>query len=52
MGETRNVYSILICKPEGNTLLEKPRRIVEDDIKMSLKENRVGRCGPEASGSG
>jgi hypothetical protein len=34
MGETRNVYRILVEKPEGKI----PRRRWEDNIKMDLRE--------------
>jgi len=32
--------------------LERPRRRWEDNIKMDLKSNRVGRCGLDSSGPG
>jgi hypothetical protein len=38
MGEGRNVYSVLVGKPEGKRLLERPRRRWEDGIKMDLRE--------------
>jgi hypothetical protein len=38
VGETRNAYSLLIRKAERKSLLEKPRRQWEDDIKMDIKE--------------
>jgi hypothetical protein len=31
LGETRNVYKILVVKPEGKTSLERPRRRWEDN---------------------
>jgi hypothetical protein len=34
MGERRNVYRVLVGKPEG----ERPRRRWEDGIKMDLRE--------------
>jgi hypothetical protein len=37
MGEGRNVYMVLVGKPEGNIPLERPRRRWEDGIKMDLK---------------
>jgi hypothetical protein len=37
IGEGRNVYRILVGKPEGKTL-ESPRRRWEDGIKMDLGE--------------
>jgi hypothetical protein len=39
MGETRNVYKILVGKPEGKRPLGKPRRRRLDTIKMDLREN-------------
>jgi hypothetical protein len=38
MGEGRNVYRVLVGKPEGNRPLERPRRRWEDGIKMDLSE--------------
>jgi hypothetical protein len=37
MGEGRNMYRVLVGKPEGKRPLERPRRIWEDGIKMYLK---------------
>jgi hypothetical protein len=42
MGEGRNVYRLLMGKPEGKRPLERPRRRWEDGIKMDLRE--IG-CG-------
>jgi hypothetical protein len=42
MGEGRNVYRVMVGKPEGKTPLERPRRIWEDGIKMDLGEIRWG----------
>ena len=42
MGERRDVYRVLVRKPEGKRSLERPRRRWEDNIKMDLQE--VG-CG-------
>jgi hypothetical protein len=42
MGERRIVYRILVGKFEGKRALERPRRRLEDNIKMDLQE--VG-CG-------
>jgi hypothetical protein len=38
MGETRNVYRILVGKPEGKRPLGRPIRRWVDNIKMDLKE--------------
>jgi hypothetical protein len=42
MGEGRNVYRVLVGKPEGKRPLGRPRRRCEDGIKMDLRE--IG-CG-------
>jgi len=42
MGERRDVYRVLVEKPEGKRQLGKPRRRWENNIKMDLQE--VG-CG-------
>jgi hypothetical protein len=38
MGEGRNVYRVLVGKPEGKRPLGRPRRRWEDGIKMDLRE--------------
>jgi hypothetical protein len=38
MGEGRGVYRALVGKPEGKSLLRRPRRRWEDNIKMDLRE--------------
>jgi hypothetical protein len=38
MDEMRNVYKILVGKPEGKTPLGRPRRMWEDSLKMDLKD--------------
>jgi hypothetical protein len=45
MGEGRNVYRVLVGKPEGKSPLERPRRRWEDGIKMDLRE--IGWGGVE-----
>jgi hypothetical protein len=45
MGEGRNVYRVLVGKPEGKRPLERPRRRWEDGIKMDLRESGVGGGG-------
>jgi hypothetical protein len=42
MGEGRNVYRVLMGKPEGKRSLERPRLRWEDGIKMDLGD--IG-CG-------
>jgi hypothetical protein len=42
MGEKRNVYRILVGKPEGKRPLGKPRRRWVDNIKIDLKRDRMG----------
>jgi hypothetical protein len=38
MGEGRNVYRVLVGKPEGRRPLVRPRRRWEDRIKMDFRE--------------
>jgi hypothetical protein len=38
MGEQRNVYRLLVGKPEGKRPLGRPRRRWMDNIKMNLLE--------------
>jgi hypothetical protein len=38
MGEKRNVYRLLVRKPEGKRLLGRPRRRWIDNTKMDLLE--------------
>jgi hypothetical protein len=38
MGEKRNVYRLLVGKPEGKRPLGRPRRRRMDNIKMDLLE--------------
>jgi hypothetical protein len=37
MGAKRNVYTLLVGKPEGRTPLGKPRRMRVNNIKMDLR---------------
>jgi hypothetical protein len=49
MGEKRNVYRLLVGKPEGKTPLGRPRRRWMDNIKKDLLEigvNVVDWIGP------
>jgi hypothetical protein len=41
MGEGRGVYRVLVGRPQGKRLLERPRRRWEDNIKMDLREIRT-----------
>jgi hypothetical protein len=52
MGKGRNVYRVLVGKPEGKIPLERPRRRWEDGIKMDLRESGGGGSGMDSSGSG
>jgi hypothetical protein len=45
MGGGRNVYRVLVVKPEGKGPLERPRRRWEDEIKMDLREIGCGGGG-------
>jgi hypothetical protein len=38
MGEGRNMYRVLVGKPEGKSSLGRPRCRREDGIKMDLRE--------------
>jgi hypothetical protein len=38
MGEDRNVYGVLVGRPEGKRSLGRPRRRWEDGIRMDLRE--------------
>ena len=38
MGEERVVYRVLVGKPEGKRPLGRPRRRLEDNIKMDFQE--------------
>jgi hypothetical protein len=45
MGEERNVYRVLVGKPEGKRPLDRPRSRRRDGIKMDLRE--IGWGGVE-----
>jgi hypothetical protein len=45
MGEGRNVYRVLVEKPEGKSPLERPRHKLEDGIKMDFREIGWGGGG-------
>jgi hypothetical protein len=42
IGEERNVYKVLVEKPEGRRPLGRPRRRWEDGIRMDLREIGLG----------
>jgi hypothetical protein len=53
MGEGRNVYRVLVGKPEGKRPLKRRRRRWEDGTKMDLREiGWGGGCGVDSPGSG
>jgi hypothetical protein len=52
MVEIINAYKIFIRKPEGKRPLRRCRCRWKDNIRMSLREIRVGMCGLDASDSG
>jgi hypothetical protein len=47
MGEGRNMYRILVGKPEGKRPLERPRHRWKDGIKMDFKDTGWGGGGGE-----
>jgi hypothetical protein len=51
MGEGRNVYRVLVGKPEGKRPVERPRRRWDYGIKMDLREIGWG-CGVDEPDSG
>jgi len=42
MGERRDVYNVLLGKPEGKRPLGRPKRRWEDNIKTDLRKWDVG----------
>jgi hypothetical protein len=52
VGEGRDVYRVLVGKPEGKRPLERPRHRGEEGLKMDLKEIGWGGCGVDSPGSG
>ena len=52
MGEGRDVYRVLVGKPEGKRPLGRPRRRWEDNIKMDLQEVGCGGYRLHRAGSG
>jgi hypothetical protein len=52
MGEERKVYKVLVGKAEGKRPLGRPRRRLEDEIRMDVREIGLGVCGLNSTGSG
>jgi hypothetical protein len=53
MGEKRNVYRLLVGKPEGKRPLGRPKLRRANNIKMDLAQvDRIGCCGLDCYGSG
>jgi hypothetical protein len=50
-GEGRNLYTVLMGKPEEKRPVERPRRRWEDRIKIDLRKIGWG-CGEDSSGTG
>jgi hypothetical protein len=51
MGEEREVYKVLVRKPEGKRLLGRPRRRWKDGIRMDLR-GLAWECGLDSTVSG
>ena len=52
IGERRDVYSILVGKPEGKRSLARPRRRWKDLINMDLHGSRMWGHGLDRAGLG
>jgi hypothetical protein len=50
MGATRDAYRILVGKPEGRIPLERPRRRLVNNVKMTLREIEWVCYGLDRSG--
>jgi hypothetical protein len=50
--EGRNLYRVLVGKPEGRRPLGRPRRRWDDEISMEHREIGWGVCGVDSRGSG
>jgi hypothetical protein len=37
-GEKRNVYKVLVLRPEGKVPLERPRHRLKDNFKIDVRE--------------
>jgi hypothetical protein len=51
MGEERNVYRVLVVKPQGKRPLGRPRHIWEDGLRLHPREMGWG-CRVDPVGSG
>jgi hypothetical protein len=49
MGEKKEVYKVLVGKPEGKRSLGRPTRRCEDGIRLDLREIGLG-CGTDSVG--
>jgi hypothetical protein len=52
IGGERNVYRVLVGKPEGKRPLDRQRRRWENGKRMDLREIGWGGCGVDSPGSG
>jgi hypothetical protein len=52
MGEDREMFKVLLGKPEGKRPLGRPRRRWEDEIRMDHREIGLGGCGLDSTVSG
>jgi hypothetical protein len=50
IGGERNMYKVLVEKPEGKRPLGRPRHMWEDGIRMDLREIGFGGCGLDSPG--
>jgi hypothetical protein len=46
MAKRKDAYRVLVGKPEQKRPFGRKRRRWEDNIKIDLKKNSVGRAGP------
>jgi hypothetical protein len=52
MGEERNVYKVLVGKPEGKRPFGRPKLKWEDGIRMDLRKIDLGGVDSTVSGQG
>jgi hypothetical protein len=52
MGEMTNVWKVLVGRPEGRRLLERPTRGWDGMVVLIDLRNVVGSCGLDSSDSG